>query len=233
MDQGPLGSQHRGARPPLLFPDCGWQETARAPAPGMEFLFPSARPFSGGDPCLIGKHLCLNGWKGLGSLRPRRIEIVSELASHLEDCYEECRTHGVGKSEAIERSLEQVASWPNLSRKIRGAKRKEEMMNHRTRTLWLPALISLAAAMFFLMISTQIALEPRVIAERFIIFHTSTTSTSYSFAAYLPWLILLPFCGAAGAYLSRRAGGQRPVRLLAGLFPGIALFGLVSFLTLI
>jgi len=171
--------------------------------------------------------------EALGLSPTQEEEIVSELAGHLEDCYEECRTHGVCKSEAIERCLEQVASWPNLSRKIRGAKRKEEMMNHRTRTLWLPALISLAAAMFFLMISTQIALEPPVIAERFIIFHTSTTSTSYSFAAYLPWLILLPFCGAAGAYLSRRAGGQRPVRLVAGLFPGIALFGLVSFLTLI
>ena len=106
-------------------------------------------------------------------------------------------------------------------------------MNHRTKTLWLPALISLATAMVFLMISTQIALEPRVIAERFVTLRTSTTSTSYSFAVYLPWLILLPFCGAAGAYLSRRAGGQWAVRLIAGLFPGIALFGLVTFLTLI
>src|SRR5258708_1905951 len=72
MDQGPLGSQLRGARPPLLFADCGWQETTRAPAAGMEVLFPSARPFSRCDPCLIGKHLCLNGWKRLDSLRPRR-----------------------------------------------------------------------------------------------------------------------------------------------------------------
>ena len=160
-------------------------------------------------------------------------EVVSELAGHLEDCYEEFRTQGVGKSEAIERSLGQVAEWPTLSRQIRSAKQKEGMMNHRTKTLWLPALISLAAAMAFLMISTQIALEPRVIAERFITLHTSTTRTSYSFAVYLPWLILLPFCGAAGAYLSRRAGGQRTVRLIAGLFPGIALLGLVCFLTLI
>jgi hypothetical protein len=169
----------------------------------------------------------------LGLSPTQEEEIVSELAGHLEDCYEECRTQGVGKPEAIERSLEQVANWPNLSRQIRRAKSKEKMINRRTKTLWLPALISLAAAMVFLMISTQIALEPRVMAERFVTLHTSTTSTSYSLAAYLPWLILLPFCGAAGAYLSRRAGGQRPVRLGAGLFPGIALFGLVSFLTLI
>jgi hypothetical protein len=179
------------------------------------------------------KALVLERLERLGLSPTQEEGTVSELAGHLEDCYEEFRTQGVCQSEAIERSLEQVASWPNLSRKIRRAKRKEKMMNHRTKTLWLPALISLAAAMVFLMISTQIALEPGVIAERFVTLHTSTTSTSYSFAAYLPWLILLPFCGAAGAYLSRRAGGQRPVRLVAGLFPGIALFGLVSFLTLI
>ena len=80
------------------------------------------------------KALVFERLEALGLSPTQEEEIASELAGHLEDCYEECRTHGVGKSEAIERSLEQVASWPNLSRKIRGAKRKEEMMNHRTRT---------------------------------------------------------------------------------------------------
>jgi hypothetical protein len=85
----------------------------------------------------------------LGLSPTQEEEIVSELAGHLEDCYEECRTQGVGKPEAIERSLEQVANWPNLSRQIRRAKSKEKMINRRTKTLWLPALISLAAAMVF------------------------------------------------------------------------------------
>jgi hypothetical protein len=84
--------------------------------------------------------------------------------------------------------------------------------------------MSLVAAMVLLMISTQIALQPRVLAEPVVTLRTSTTSTSYSFAAYLPWLILLPFCGAAGAYLSRRAGGQPALRLVAGLFPVVVLF---------
>lgn len=106
-------------------------------------------------------------------------------------------------------------------------------MNHRTKTLWLPSLISLTTAMVFLMVSTQIALQPRFIAGRFVNVNTSTTSTNYPLAAYLPWLVLLPCCGAAGAYLSRRAGGQRLVRLVAGLFPWITLFGLIGFLTLI
>lgn len=169
------------------------------------------------------KALVLARMENLGLSPAQEEEIVCELAGHLEDCYEEFRTQGVCESEAIERSLEQVPDWPNLSREIQRAKRKGNVMNQRTRTLWLPALINLAAAMVVLMISTQIALHPRVIAGRPVA----------PFAAYLPWLVFLPFCGAAGAYLSRRAGGQRIARLAAGLSPWIALLGLVSFLTLI
>lgn len=106
-------------------------------------------------------------------------------------------------------------------------------MNHRTKTLWLPALISLTAAMIFMMVSTLIALQPQFLAGLFVNVHTTTPSTNYPVAAYIPWLLLLPFCGAAGAYLSRRAGGQCSARLSAGLFPWLALFGLIGFLTLI
>ena len=178
------------------------------------------------------KALVLARMENLGLSPAQEEEIVGELAAHLEDCYEEFRAQGVAEPEAIERSLAQVTDWSDLSREIQRAKRKENVMNHRTRTLWLPALINLAAAMVVLMISTQIASLPRVIAGRSVI-DTSTTGTDYSFAAYLPWLVFLPFCGAAGAYLSRRAGGQRIARLAAGLSPWIALLGLVSFLTLI
>jgi hypothetical protein len=45
-------------------------------------------------------------------------------------------------------------------------------------------------------------------------------------ALYVPWLIVLPLFGAVGAYLSRCAGGDRLTRLAAGLFPGVAFFGL-------
>lgn len=159
--------------------------------------------------------------------------IVAELASHLEDVYEEACAQGLCKSEAIERSLAQVADWRGLSRNIQRAKCKEGMMNQRTKTLWLPGLISLTAAMFFLMISELVSLQPRFLAPRFFAaVHAGTTNASVPLIAYLPWLSLLPFCGAAGAFLSRRAGGGRPARLAAGLFPWMALFCLVLFLTL-
>jgi uncharacterized membrane protein len=84
------------------------------------------------------------------------------------------------------------------------------------------------------MISGLVSSQPRFLAPSFYwTVHTSTASTSVPLVAYLPWLGVLPFCGAAGAFLSRRGGGQRSARLTAGLFPWIALFCLVGFLTLI
>ena len=83
-------------------------------------------------------------------------------------------------------------------------------MNHRTKTFWLPALVSLTAAMGWLMILELAALW----------FHEMT------FAVDVPWLLFLPFCGAAGAYLSRRAGGQRLTSLAAGLFPSMVVLAL-------
>ena len=49
--------------------------------------------------------------------------------------------------------------------------------------------------------------------------------------AYLMWLITHPVFGAAGAYLSRRNGGTLIARLAAGIFPSIALLGLLIFIT--
>ena len=95
-------------------------------------------------------------------------------------------------------------------------------MNRRTRTFWLPALVSLTAAMASLTISTLGGLEPRFVSRGWA-----------TYVAYVPWLLMLPLCGAAGAYLSRRAGGERRACLAAGLFPVIAMTSLVGFLTVI
>ena len=98
----------------------------------------------------------------------------------------------------------------------------KEIMNRRSKALWLPGLISLASAMILLSISSRVGLQPRFLA------HGLSNAVTY-----LGWLIALPFCGAIGASLSRRGGGQRLARLLAGLFPAIALAALVGFLMLI
>ena len=59
------------------------------------------------------KALVLERMESLGLSTAQEEEIVSELADHLEDCYEEFRMQGVCQSEAIERSLKQVADWPS------------------------------------------------------------------------------------------------------------------------
>jgi hypothetical protein len=97
-----------------------------------------------------------------------------------------------------------------------------QALNARTRTFWLPALVSLTAAMVCLMVSTLAGLDPRFLVRG-----------SSTLVIYIPWLLMLPLCGAAGAYLSRRVGGERLACLIAALFPVIATTSLVGFLTLI
>jgi hypothetical protein len=95
------------------------------------------------------------------------------------------------------------------------------ILNARTKSFWFSALVSLTTAMAALAVSTFAGLQPRFVARGWA-----------TLVVYIPWLLLLPLCGAAGAYLSRRAGGERRVCLAAGMFPVIALTGLVAFLTL-
>ena len=106
--------------------------------------------------------------------------------------------------------------------KCAASKLSHSTMNARTQTFWIPALVRLTAAMLFLMASTMAGLQSRSVATGLA-----------TLIGYVPWLITLPFCGAAGAALSGRAGGERWARLTAGLFPVIALASLVGFLTLI
>jgi len=112
-----------------------------------------------------------------------------------------------------------AGAWPFL--KTRGLQNADEPINFRTKTFWLPALASLTASMVILMISTLIGLNPFFLARGL-----------SNQMVYLPWLFMLPLCGASGAYLSRRAGGSPTIRLATGLFPAIAMLALGSFLVL-
>ena len=152
---------------------------------------------------------------GLELSPAQRDAIVAELASHLEDRYEELCAQGIGESEAIARSLQEGADWPRLARQIERAKRKEEIMNNRIKSLWLPGCVSLTAAMGLLMLLQRTGFQPRLVWVG-----------SMPLMLYVPWLVALPLCGAAGAYLSRRAGGPWLARVVAGLFPAIVILGL-------
>jgi hypothetical protein len=80
-----------------------------------------------------------------------REEVVSELATHLEESYEAALSQGLTEPEAVEQVLQQVQDWPALAEEIRRAKPQEDLMNHRTKTVWLPGIAILFLAGLLLM----------------------------------------------------------------------------------
>ena len=88
--------------------------------------------------------------------------VVAELSSHLEDAYEELLEAGLSEPEAIKQALGRRANWRGLAKRIRRAKSKEDGLNHRTKTLWLPGLVSLTASMTWLMLLQRLGPQPRM-----------------------------------------------------------------------
>ncbi len=148
-------------------------------------------------------------------------EVISELASHLEDLVEDHLALGLSEPDAIARSLDEVANWRALSKRIQRTKYEEELMNARVRNLWLPGFVCLVSAMALVMILGSIGVRPHLLAVG-----------SLSVVLYLPWLAALPLLGAATSYWSRRAGGQRFARIAAALFPAFAMLAVCCFVVI-
>jgi lysylphosphatidylglycerol synthetase-like protein (DUF2156 family) len=152
------------------------------------------------------KSLVRQRMKNLKLDTPEKEEVVVELSSHVEEAYENLCKEGLCKSEALRRSLEAI-NWQRLCSKIRSAKRKEVFVNNRTRQFWVPALVTLAIS------------EGVLLVASIVVGSHSRLLMSGPKMVYLPWLVSLPLAAAAGACLSRRAGGQRKTLLAASLFP--------------
>ena len=159
-------------------------------------------------------------WKKLVSERlephqplAHREEVVAELAAHLEETYETARSQGLTQAAAAELTLQevqQVNDWHVLAADIHRAKFQEDPMNRRTRSLWLPTLLTLLSASVSLMATQFLGLRPHLV-----------WINGMGITLYWPWLAGLPLCGALGAYLSQRAHGPLPARLAAGLSPAL------------
>jgi hypothetical protein len=152
---------------------------------------------------------------GRGLTTSQQNEVVAELAAHLEDLYEVARAQGASETDAIRLALEDGTDWRRLSRRIRSSKEQEEQMNNRTRSLWIPGLVSLTAATGTLMLMNRIGIEPRIFWY----------GSKVGLELYLPWLVILPVFGGLGAYLSRLANGHLRAQLAAALFPAIVYLG--------
>jgi hypothetical protein len=139
-------------------------------------------------------------------------QVIAELSLHLEETYQHAVSNGLTERAAIKVALQEVEDWHVLVTEIKRARTEESSMNYRTRSLWLPALITLFGASVSLAATQFIGLQPRLM-----------WFAGMGMTFYWPWLASLPIFGAVGAYMSRRAAGQTPMRLAAGLSPAIVM----------
>jgi hypothetical protein len=156
---------------------------------------------------------------GRGLSCAQQDEIIAELAAHLEDLYEELRAHGSNEPDAIHRALDEVSDWRQLSRKIYRAKEREDQVKNRAKSLWIPGLVCGFVSMASLSVLSHAGLPPRIVL----------VGSNASLQLPIQWFLMLPFFGALGAYLSRRADGPRISRIAAALSPSIVLLGMLFF----
>jgi hypothetical protein len=144
-----------------------------------------------------------------GLPREAQEEVIAEVAAHLEDVYADGRTLGLGEAEASKRALSEI-QWKKLARGIRRATLKEEAMNTRTKSLWLPAMVNLTTAAVLFMILEKIGAQPRMVQV-----------SHLPVAFHLAWLFTLPLSAAAASFMARRAQAPSAIRLIAGLAPSL------------
>ena len=135
-------------------------------------------------------------------------DVVAELADHLEETSAQLREQGVSCEDARKQALEQVSDWNGLAHEIQSA-REGDAMNDRTRSFWLPGMLTLILTMGFLLVLQFSSFQPRAV----------TWENRVLVLFYFPWLVSLPVFGALGAFLSLRAGGSPKTVLLSSVFP--------------
>lgn len=148
----------------------------------------------------------------------RQQEVADEIAGHLEDRYEDLLRQGKTPEEALACACSELSRGNAFSNEIRSALREDEM-NNRVKTVWLPAIGVTAVSMILF----QLLQLPHVHMQ------------SLASGACLPlfdwrWILCLPLLGAWAAYWSRQCGGGISQRALAAAAPALAFGG---FLTLV
>jgi len=152
---------------------------------------------------IVRKNLCV-----LKACSPEFADkIAEELASHLEDSYEEHLRSGLPEEGALQRILNEIelCRWNWLALRLL----KEERMTGFTRKVGLPGLLAFASAMAMEWVLAIAHMHPKTIF----------LSNGLFLSLPITWMCLLPICGALGAIVSRRNGGSLLDRMIAAAFP--------------
>jgi len=152
---------------------------------------------------------------GAAVSRRRREELISELSNHLDDLHAELLASGVEEPEASAQCLEQIDDVQQIAAAASRSQIWEDFMNQRSRTLWLPGLITLTLA------SVSLAVMQLFTFSRRRVYWVDGVNVEVG----VLWLLSLVPCGALGAYMSCRAGGTRWNSILASLFPSMTMLG--------
>lgn len=107
-----------------------------------------------------------------------------------------------------------------------GVASKGVPISRRVRALWLPAAATILLADASLNLVTLAGIRPWTIPLDWHVFHSH-----HPLQFYLPWLLALPFIGAAGATWSLRQGGSLREAAEAALAPAVAALGLALVVT--
>ncbi len=150
--------------------------------------------------------------------------MVREIAGHLEQHYEAALAAGSPEPLAFSGAMGQLGLGRALARKLTNA--REDMFTTtplKRRVLWPGMLALILSGMPFL---TAHFLHVR--GQWVWPLRTNGVESS-ALVFYWPWLVTLPFIGAAAAWLARRGGASILQRLLVAIFPALldaALFAL-------
>ena len=147
-----------------------------------------------------------------------RAAVVEELAGHFEEEYRGLVLQGLPEGAAASLTLERAGDWQELKKEIESSRRKEPAVNKRVSQFWFPAFSTLFLAMVLLMAIEAFGPRPWVSPSANRLRMTPVA------VVYVAWILTLPFVGALGAYLSRRAGATPRATFLSLVFPVLPYF---------
>jgi hypothetical protein len=161
-----------------------------------------------------------------------RDEISRELAGYLEDFCVDARARGLDHSAAAQQAAAELHEDDHLGARLYCARRENAMnLNSRTKRFWLPGMSMLLASAALLAAFQAAGFNSQFTHLWIRVGPTDPHALFCPLMACYPWLCILPFVGAAGAFWTRRAGGSRAVRTAAQFF-SVSMF-LAVFLTVL